>query len=234
MLFLRLFLRSGPWFKLNNIDYSECPDTLSTMDLICEAGLGTQLQSADKQDRAGVVKAMTIVEIQSLLATLDLQPKRSGAKPPSKAQLVQLLAAALESPSEVLVNTLPPEEEKLSKLHKSICTECKQEGLAIVLLHLHCRFDRKPSVLIGYLQLGSLEDTAPSQDEADSAPLPGGKDPKGNRVPAGSVCTFGQAGLQDGAATAAPLLPERGPRPVPFPHPRPGLPEVPQLQGGPD
>lgn len=102
MLFLRLFLRSGPWFKLNTIDYSECPNTLATMDLICEAGLATQLQSTDKHDRAGIVKAMTIVEIQSLLATLELQPKKSGAKPPSKAQLVHLLSTALESPSEVL------------------------------------------------------------------------------------------------------------------------------------
>ncbi len=101
MLFLRLFLRSGPWFKLNTIDYSECPDTLAAMDLICEAGLATQLQTAEKHERAGVVKAMTIVEIQSLLATLDLQPGKTGAKPPSKAQLVHLLTVALESPSEV-------------------------------------------------------------------------------------------------------------------------------------
>lgn len=101
MLFLRLFLRSGPWFKLQTLAYSECPDPVATMDAICTTGLATQLQSAGKMERGSIVKAMTIVEIQSLLASLDLQPKKTGSKPPSKSQLTQLLSNALQSPSEV-------------------------------------------------------------------------------------------------------------------------------------
>ena len=111
MLFLRLFLRSGPWFKLNTLDYSECSDAVATMECLCKAGLAVQLQAVEKLDRGSIVKAMTIVEIQSLLASLDLQPKKTGSKPPSKAQLVQLLSNALQSPSEVRVLPSPTDNE---------------------------------------------------------------------------------------------------------------------------
>lgn len=108
MLFLRLFLRSGPWFKLNTLAYSECPDPVATMEAICKSGLAVWLQSVGRLEREGVVKNMTIVEIQSLLASLDLQPKKTGSKPPSKAQLTQLLANALQSPSEASHNPQKP------------------------------------------------------------------------------------------------------------------------------
>lgn len=101
MLFLRLFLRSGPWFKLKTLDYSECGDPIATMDLICQAGLAVQLQSASIAEQVGVVKCLTMVELPALLASLDLYPKKSGSKPPNKSQLTKLLVDALQSPAEV-------------------------------------------------------------------------------------------------------------------------------------
>lgn len=102
MLFLRLFLRSGPWFKLNGLSFSECKDILAAALELEEAGLAENLGRIAQMQRKDAVKCMTVLEIQSVLAALDLQPKKDAkSRPPVKAQLVEILANALDSRNQV-------------------------------------------------------------------------------------------------------------------------------------
>lgn len=45
ILFLRVFLRTHPWVKLNALSYVECPDMPASMTILCEAGLAVDLAS---------------------------------------------------------------------------------------------------------------------------------------------------------------------------------------------
>lgn len=45
-LFLRLFLRKGPWFRLNTLAYSELTDIPTSAHQLCQAGMATPLYSA--------------------------------------------------------------------------------------------------------------------------------------------------------------------------------------------
>ncbi len=42
-LFLRLFLRKGPWFRLNMLAYSELTDIPMSAEQLCQAGMATPL-----------------------------------------------------------------------------------------------------------------------------------------------------------------------------------------------
>lgn len=42
-LFLRLFLRKGPWFRLNTLAYSQLTDTPVSAEQLCQAGMATSL-----------------------------------------------------------------------------------------------------------------------------------------------------------------------------------------------
>ena len=42
-LFLRLFLRKGPWFRLGTLSYSELTDTAMAAEQLCQAGMATPL-----------------------------------------------------------------------------------------------------------------------------------------------------------------------------------------------
>ena len=44
-LFLRLFLRKGPWFRLNTLAYSELTDIPLSAQQLCQAGMATPLYS---------------------------------------------------------------------------------------------------------------------------------------------------------------------------------------------
>jgi len=44
-LFLRLFLRKGPWFRLNTLAYSELTDIPMSAQQLCQAGMATPLYS---------------------------------------------------------------------------------------------------------------------------------------------------------------------------------------------
>jgi len=44
-LFLRLFLRKGPWFRLNTLAYSELTDIPMSAEQLCQAGMATPLYS---------------------------------------------------------------------------------------------------------------------------------------------------------------------------------------------
>ena len=44
-LFLRLFLRKGPWFRLSTLAYSELTDIPTSAQQLCQAGMATPLYS---------------------------------------------------------------------------------------------------------------------------------------------------------------------------------------------
>ena len=102
MLFLRLFLRAGPWFKLNSLAYSECPNVPATAAELEAAGLAESLKKAPKKERMAAVRCLTMLEVQSLLAGLEMLPQRRGGRGLNRAEVVSLLHRGLESPSKVL------------------------------------------------------------------------------------------------------------------------------------
>ena len=109
MLYLRLFLRAGPWFKLNSLSFSECSDIHATAIELEESGLAKNVERVEVSERKSLVACMKILEIQTVLAALDLQPKKEPkSRPPNKAQLVELLENALEDPSKVLIFSVGP------------------------------------------------------------------------------------------------------------------------------
>ena len=48
-LFLRLFLRKGPWFRLDTLSYSELTDVTASAQQLCEAGMAIPLYSFTAQ-----------------------------------------------------------------------------------------------------------------------------------------------------------------------------------------
>ena len=101
MLFLRLFLRAGPWFKLTGMAYSECPDVVGTAAVLDGAALALDLAKANGNDRKAAVKCLTSLELQTVLAALQLLPAKQKGKSLSRKQLVNLMHHSLDSPSKV-------------------------------------------------------------------------------------------------------------------------------------
>ena len=102
MLYLRLFLRTGPWFKLNSLSFSECDDIHATATQLEEAGLAENLERMPASIQKDAVKCMKILEIQAVLAALSLQPKKdSNRRPPTKSQLVHMVEDAFDDPKLV-------------------------------------------------------------------------------------------------------------------------------------
>ena len=101
MLFLRLFLRAGPWFKLTGMAYSECPDVVGTAAVLDGAALALDLAKADVDERKAAVKCLTSLELQTVLAALQLLPAKQKGKSLSRKQLVNLMHNGLDSPSKV-------------------------------------------------------------------------------------------------------------------------------------
>lgn len=101
MLFLRLFLRVGPWFKVAGLAYSECPDVPAAVRQIEAAGLAVTLENATREDRRAAVKCLTALEVQSLLATLKMLPPKKGGKALNRGDLTSLLLNGLGSPTKV-------------------------------------------------------------------------------------------------------------------------------------
>lgn len=54
-LFLRLFLRKGPWFRLNTLAYSELTDIPTSAHQLCHAGMATPLYSASLPDTSPAI-----------------------------------------------------------------------------------------------------------------------------------------------------------------------------------
>lgn len=99
-LFVRLFLRVGPWFKLANVSYSEVPDVDAAAAELSAAGLAVSLLRAPPGTRASATRALTVIELASLVNSLGLVPPKTRKQLP-RAQLQVLLAQVLGSPDKV-------------------------------------------------------------------------------------------------------------------------------------
>ena len=51
-MFLRLFLRKGPWFRLNTLSYSELTHIPTTASQLCQAGFATPIHPFDAKAAA--------------------------------------------------------------------------------------------------------------------------------------------------------------------------------------
>ena len=104
MLFLRLFLRSGPWFRLASLSYSEVASVPAAAADIQAAGLAANLADLAPEERRTAVKCLTVVELTSLLASQGLLPEKrrgAGGRGLSRAQLARVLEDGLADPTEV-------------------------------------------------------------------------------------------------------------------------------------
>ncbi|KAK9794912.1 hypothetical protein WJX73_005165 [Symbiochloris irregularis] len=100
-LFLRLFQRSGPWFRQRTLDYSEVPDVNAAVTQLINAGFARQLlHSTIHRGMDGVAEMLTVVELTGLLAGAHLMPKRGASAIVTKASLVGIMQTALDESVE--------------------------------------------------------------------------------------------------------------------------------------
>ncbi|KAL6769540.1 hypothetical protein ACKKBG_A31395 [Auxenochlorella protothecoides x Auxenochlorella symbiontica] len=111
-LFLRLFLRKGPWFRLQRLAYPEVPDAAAAVGELCAAGLAHTCASPASAGDAGAfhdVAALAAVatarELQSACTGLEAHAgpgaRRSAIQPPSRrAALLRRLDAAVVARGE--------------------------------------------------------------------------------------------------------------------------------------
>ncbi|KFM28553.1 Fanconi-associated nuclease 1-like protein [Auxenochlorella protothecoides] len=111
-LFLRLFLRKGPWFRLQRLDYPEVPDAAAAVGELCAAGLAqTRASPAEAGDAgafhdvAALAAVATARELQLACAGLEAcagpGARRTAIQPPSRrAALLRRLDAAVVAHGE--------------------------------------------------------------------------------------------------------------------------------------
>lgn len=105
-LFLRLFLRKGPWFRLNTLSYSELTEPVTAAQELsdtcmaqCTSTDAGQLQQQQQQLLYELAETLTVAELSQLLVTLELPPQGKAAAG-SKSQMLQRLQAGVEQAEE--------------------------------------------------------------------------------------------------------------------------------------
>ena len=102
-LFLRLFLRKGPWFRLNTLSYSELSEPLVAAQELSDTAMAhctsTDAEHCWQPLVMALAEALSVAELQQLIASLELLPqgKASGG---SKGQMLQRLQAGLDQAQE--------------------------------------------------------------------------------------------------------------------------------------
>ncbi|DBA85769.1 hypothetical protein WJX77_002675 [Trebouxia sp. C0004] len=79
-LFLRLFLRKGPWFRLNTLVYSELTDIPVSAQQLCQAGMATPLYCNSASSTSIAAKTGSLPETAAAAAGSPLSPGTSTSQ----------------------------------------------------------------------------------------------------------------------------------------------------------
>ncbi|KAI3676895.1 hypothetical protein L1987_86509 [Smallanthus sonchifolius] len=94
-LFIRLYTRKGPWFRMSNISYAEILDNqvavkeLSEAGYVCSTETTSELQ---KDDLEGILNILTVGELRELLSVTSKKRSHSSRKQESISSLISAYA----------------------------------------------------------------------------------------------------------------------------------------------
>ncbi|KAI3946577.1 hypothetical protein MKX01_014435 [Papaver californicum] len=110
-LFVRLFTRKGPWFRMSNISYQEITDSQQAIEELCSNGYMCSLESMKEPNWYDIKEVLDILTVPELRDICSLSHSKKGICSGRKQELISLLSASYEDgkcpslPSMVLDRT---------------------------------------------------------------------------------------------------------------------------------
>ncbi|KAI3853640.1 hypothetical protein MKW98_025157 [Papaver atlanticum] len=110
-LFVRLFTRKGPWFRMSNISYQEVTDSQQAVEGLCARGYMCSLESMKEPNGSDIKEVLDVLTVSELRDICSLSHPKKGIYSSRKQELILLLSAAYDDgkcpslPSMVLDRT---------------------------------------------------------------------------------------------------------------------------------
>ncbi|MCL7050723.1 hypothetical protein MKW94_002963 [Papaver nudicaule] len=110
-LFVRLFTRKGPWFRVSNISYQEVSDSQQAIEGLCARGYLCSLESMKEPNGYDMKDILDVLTVSELRDICSLSHSKKGICSSRKQELISLLSTSYEDgkcpslPSMVLDRT---------------------------------------------------------------------------------------------------------------------------------
>lgn len=101
-LFIRLYTRKGPWFRMSNISYAEILDCQHAVKELSEAGYVCAIETISelhKDDLEGILNILTVGELREILCVINKKCSHSSRK---QEYISSLLSAYVDGSSSFL------------------------------------------------------------------------------------------------------------------------------------
>ncbi|XP_026419372.1 fanconi-associated nuclease 1 homolog [Papaver somniferum] len=95
-LFVRLFTRKGPWFRMSNISYQEVTDSQQAVEGLCARGYMCSLESMKEPNGSDIKEVLDVLAVSELRDICSLSHPKKGIYSSRKQELISLLSASYD------------------------------------------------------------------------------------------------------------------------------------------